>query len=230
MRGGYIKLHRKIGDWEWIHDPPAFCLFMHLLLLANWKTSRYKGAVINRGQFVSGRVKLAKITGLSESQIRTAITKLKSTNEIMTDSSNGFTIFTITNYDSYQSDSNNNYDEISENTETTSTHGPLISPSEDLIFLCERVLGVANHLITWLNDCEYPPDWIEEALIKTESAGVRNPGYTRAILKNIKAQGGLNNTVTSNKETPQQRRQREIKEQEKRMIRKLGGLPDAAND
>ena len=65
-----------------------------------------------------------------------------------------------------------------------------VEPSGDLIFLAERVLGVATQLTTWLNDCKYPPDWIKEALIKTEGAKVRNPNYTKSILENYAKQGG----------------------------------------
>ena len=32
MNDGYIKLHRKIVDWEWYDDLPVFRLFIHLPL------------------------------------------------------------------------------------------------------------------------------------------------------------------------------------------------------
>ena len=102
--GGYIKLRRKIEDWEWFHDNPTFCLFMHMLLLANWKDKRWKGIEIRRGQFISGRKALAEVTGLTEQQIRTAVNKLKSTREITSTTTKVGTLYTIVNYNTYQDD------------------------------------------------------------------------------------------------------------------------------
>lgn len=38
---GYIKIHRKMLDWEWYDDIPTKTLFLHLLLTANWKDSKW---------------------------------------------------------------------------------------------------------------------------------------------------------------------------------------------
>jgi hypothetical protein len=59
--------------------------------------------VISRGQVVIGRKALAETLHLSEQQIRTALSKLISTNEITTKSTNHETIVTICKYDTYQS-------------------------------------------------------------------------------------------------------------------------------
>ena len=98
----WIKLHKKLLNWEWYSDINVTRLFIHLLLIANWQDGRFKGVEIPRGSLITGRKKLAKETGLSEQQIRTAIDKLKSTNEITTITTNTFTIISIQNYDIYQ--------------------------------------------------------------------------------------------------------------------------------
>ena len=194
---GYIKLFRKFKQWRWYTDNNVKTLFLHLLLSANWVTKDFEGITIKRGQYISGRKKLAREIGLSERQIRTAIDKLKSTNEIIAESTSEFTIFTVVNYDHYQSSANNSTlqskpEVIKSIEQETLKQQELISPSEELIFLCERVLGVATHLITWLNECKYPSDWIKAALIATEEAGKSkcNPAYTRAILNSYAKQGG----------------------------------------
>jgi len=99
---GWIKLHRKILDWEWYDDPNTFRLFLHLLLIANHEDKKYRGVLVKRGSVVTGRIKLAEELGLSEREVRTALTKLKSTSEVTSKSTNKFTIVSIINYDKYQ--------------------------------------------------------------------------------------------------------------------------------
>ena len=105
---GFIKIHRKILDWEWYSDTNAFRLFMHLLLSANYEDKKFQGLDIKRGQLVVGRIELAKSTNLSEQQIRTALTKLKSTNEITIQSTNKFSIIELVNYNLYQDNKREN--------------------------------------------------------------------------------------------------------------------------
>jgi hypothetical protein len=100
---GYIKIHRSILGWEWYDDKNTKIVFLHLLLNANFEDRNWHGILIKRGQVLIGRSKLAKSTCLSEQEIRTSISKLKSTNEITIESTNRFTIITLTKYDLYQS-------------------------------------------------------------------------------------------------------------------------------
>jgi hypothetical protein len=99
---GHIKLDRKITEWEWYTDANVSRLFIHLLLMANYKDGKWKGVPILRGQVVIGRKALADDLHLSEQQIRTALDKLSTTKEITTESTNKFTIVTICKYDTYQ--------------------------------------------------------------------------------------------------------------------------------
>lgn len=118
---GWIKLHRQILDWEWYDDINVKVLFLHLLLTANYEDKKWQGTTIKRGQLVTSRQHLAEQTGLSEQQVRTAINKLKSTNNITTKSTNKYTTVTIENYELYQS-----YDEYITNkqpaTQPTNNH------------------------------------------------------------------------------------------------------------
>lgn len=99
---GWVSFHRKIEEWEWYTDPNVFRLFFHLVLKANHKDGKWKGKEIKRGQLITGRKILAKQLNMGEQQVRTAINKLKSTNEITIKPTNKFTLVTIVNYDLYQ--------------------------------------------------------------------------------------------------------------------------------
>lgn len=99
---GWIRLHRSLAEWEWYTDSKTLHLFLHLLIKANHKPVRHRGTVIERGQLLTGRKQLASETGISEQSVRTALTRLKSTNEITIQSTKKFSIITICNYDKYQ--------------------------------------------------------------------------------------------------------------------------------
>lgn len=103
MQGNYIKLDRSILEWCWYTDINTCRLFIHMLLRANWKDGYFRQTVVPRGSFVSSVGKLAESTGLSEREVRTAISHLKSTGEVTSRSTNKYTVFSIKNYDKYQS-------------------------------------------------------------------------------------------------------------------------------
>ena len=99
---GWIKLHRKITEWEWYTDQNTLAVYIHLLIMANVEDKRYRGYDVKRGDCIIGRHKLAADLNMSEQNVRTAINHLISTNEITIKTTNQFTIVTICNYDSYQ--------------------------------------------------------------------------------------------------------------------------------
>jgi hypothetical protein len=73
-----------------------------LLLKANHKEKRFKGIELKVGSIVTSRDLLARETGLSSQQIRTALNKLISTNEITSETSSQGTILQIVSYEKYQ--------------------------------------------------------------------------------------------------------------------------------
>lgn len=98
----YIKLSRRILNWEWYTDINTCRLFIHMLLKANWKDANFRGTTVPRGSFVSSIGKLAEETQLTPDEIRTAIKHLICTNEITKQSYSKYTVFTVKNYDAYQ--------------------------------------------------------------------------------------------------------------------------------
>ena len=82
-------------DWEWYENTNVFRLFYHCLLHTNLEDKRYCGKEIKAGQFVSSITRISAETGLTESQVRTALKKLKDTGYISTKSTNKYTIYTV---------------------------------------------------------------------------------------------------------------------------------------
>lgn len=100
--GEYVKLFRKITKWEWWPDPPTRDVFIYCLIRANWKDGRFKGHEVKRGQFVTSLPTMARETGFSVQQVRTAIKHLKSTGELTQSSTSKWSVITVLNYDRYQ--------------------------------------------------------------------------------------------------------------------------------
>lgn len=101
---GWLKLHRKLNEWEWIDDPNTFCLFMHCLLMANRKPSKYRGHDILVGGFVTSYDSLSNRSGLSVQQVRTALKKLIKSEVVTSKTTSNFSIISILKWDIYQDD------------------------------------------------------------------------------------------------------------------------------
>jgi len=119
MADAFIKLHRKMLDWEWYKDRNTFTLFLHCLLIANWKDGRFMGQVIPRGSFVSSYSQLAEQTNLSVQNVRTAINHLKLTGELTVKSHSKYSVFTVVNYCRYQDDNRRANKQPTNNQQTT---------------------------------------------------------------------------------------------------------------
>ncbi|MCH5271602.1 MAG: hypothetical protein J1E83_12775 [Lachnospiraceae bacterium] len=98
----YIKIDRKILEWEWYKNLNTCRLFFHMLLKANWKDGRFEGKEIKRGSFVTSIKKLAEETELTEDEVKTAIKHLIDTGEVTKQTTNKYTVITVSNYDLYQ--------------------------------------------------------------------------------------------------------------------------------
>jgi hypothetical protein len=99
---GWIKLHRKLLDWQWYDDTTIVRVFLHLLLKANFDTKGWHDISIERGQLVTSIKNIAAETHLSAMQIRRALTQLQKTKEITIETTNKYTMITICNYAKYQ--------------------------------------------------------------------------------------------------------------------------------
>jgi len=100
--GGWIYVFRKIMEWEWYHDSKMVHLFLHLIFMAQYKSTTFRGIELKRGQLLTGRAKLSSQTGLSEQSIRTCLDRLISSKEVTSKPTNRFSVITIVNYETYQ--------------------------------------------------------------------------------------------------------------------------------
>jgi len=102
MSKGFVKIHRKFTEWEWYDDHNTSRLFLHLLLTVNYKPTKYRGMNVPAGATITGRVRLADETGLSQQNIRTSLTRLKSTSDLTTKKTPHGTIYQLVNWQKYQ--------------------------------------------------------------------------------------------------------------------------------
>jgi hypothetical protein len=102
MNNGWIKIHRKITEWEWYDDANAFRLFFHLLIMANHEAKQWHGITIARGKHISSYAILGKELRLTTKSIRVALNKLKGTGEVAHEGHSNYGLFTINKYDDYQ--------------------------------------------------------------------------------------------------------------------------------
>jgi len=116
---GWVKIHRKIMDYEWYKDTKTTMLLVHLILKANHKETQYRTEIIKRGQVYTGRKQLAYETGLSEQNIRTSLNHLKSTNILTIKSTKQYSVITLNNYDKYQTANQQPNQQLTNNQPTT---------------------------------------------------------------------------------------------------------------
>lgn len=99
---GWIKLHRKLVDWEWFNTPNMYHIFSYCLLKANYEEKSWKGIKIIRGSFITSIAKISEDTGVSIQSVRTCLKRLQKTSEINIVTNKLHSIVTVCNYDSYQ--------------------------------------------------------------------------------------------------------------------------------
>lgn len=125
----FIKVYRKLIEWEWYTDTNTKSLFIHCLLRANWKPGSWKGIHYNAGEFITSLPSLSAETGLSIQQVRTSLNRLFSTGELTCRTTDNVTgkkltrnrIITVNNWDSYQESNsqNNSQNNIQSNSHPT---------------------------------------------------------------------------------------------------------------
>lgn len=98
----YLKIFRRMVYWEWYTDVNTKALFLHCLIMANWKPGSWKGKPYKRGQFYTSLPSLAKETGLTIKQVRTALAHLKETGEVADSISGKSRLITVLSFDKYQ--------------------------------------------------------------------------------------------------------------------------------
>lgn len=102
---GYIKLFRKIREWEWYQDINVKTVFLELLLTANIKDCKYKGFLVPRGCILTTFDALADTTSLTKNEVRRVMNKLKTSQEVNTQKALNKLLINVLNFDVYQEQS-----------------------------------------------------------------------------------------------------------------------------
>lgn len=150
--GGWVKLHRKLLEWEWYGDAHMVHLLVHLLLTATHEDRKYKGLTIKRGQLVTTIKELAEALGASETSTRRRMKRLKSGGFLTIKVAHNRTAITICNYDSYQMDKKESGGRTAEERRKPIIIGITrreeevmrIIPHYSLLFLLMRVKSLVN--------------------------------------------------------------------------------------
>ena len=98
----FVKLFRKIMNWEWYKDSATKDIFIHCMLKANWKEGDWKGIHYLRGQFITSIESLSNETGISIQSTKTALTHLKKTGELTCRKFSRGLVITVTSYEKFQ--------------------------------------------------------------------------------------------------------------------------------
>ena len=104
MQEGFVKLPRDFLNWRWFDDANVVKLYIYLLLNAAFKTTEWKGETIEKGQLITGRKKLSKALGISESMVTRILKKLEATEDISLKSNNKYTVITLLKWGKMQGD------------------------------------------------------------------------------------------------------------------------------
>lgn len=108
MSSGWIKLHRKMLENPIFKNDKLFRVFMYLLLKASHTEHEFligdSIVTLKQGQWATGRKAISRDTGLTEQNVRTAITKLEKLGILTSKITSKFTLFSIVNWESHQQD------------------------------------------------------------------------------------------------------------------------------
>lgn len=130
--GNFIKIDRKILEWEWYRNEHTKNVFLHCLLKANWKEGKFEGKTVPRGSFITSIKKIALELDLTEDEVKTALKHLLKTGELTKQTTNKYTVITVSNYELYQEVTKQNQNNSQTDTEplpNNSTSIPNLFPT-----------------------------------------------------------------------------------------------------
>ena len=108
MSYGWVKLHRQILRNPIFQNDKIFRVFIYLLLSARHTDGEQligdTVVPLKKGQWATGRIAISRDTGLTQQNVRTALSKLEKLNILTIKPTTKFSVFSITNWDKYQQD------------------------------------------------------------------------------------------------------------------------------
>ena len=120
---GWVSIHRKLLDNPIIGKPDYLSVWVILLLLANHQEHSFiwnnEKQICKRGQVLTGRKKLARVSGVNENKVERILKYLESEQQIEQQKTTKFRLITIKNYNQYQDKKQQNEQQVN-NKRTTS--------------------------------------------------------------------------------------------------------------
>lgn len=102
MEDGWIKLHRKMREWQHYQRPSVRLVFEELLFCANTKPAWFHGIKVNRGETMVSIETICAYTGFSRATVVAALKILEETKEIKRSKCWRGIRTKIVNFDKYQ--------------------------------------------------------------------------------------------------------------------------------
>lgn len=99
---GWIKLHRRLKEWQWYDDDNCLRLLIHLLISVNYEPKKWHGIIIKPGQMVFTWPTLSSDTKMSEKQLRIAMKKLEEGREVERERAGRYQLVTLIKWDQLQ--------------------------------------------------------------------------------------------------------------------------------
>lgn len=222
----WIKLHKKLLNWEWYSDINVTRLFIHLLLKANYEDKEWQGIIIERGSLVTSLSKLCKETGLTMQQTRTAIDKLILTDNITNKSYTKYRLITIKNYNEYQTNNKQNNKQITnkQQTEQQQLKNIELKNIDNIYYYLETTFGRTLAPVEYETISRWQ-EWFSDDIIKyaidiTIKNGARALSYTEAII-NAWHDKGYKNLEQCQNERQLSKKETKLSEEKQNLINKV---------
>ena len=104
MEDGWIKLHRKMREWQHYQRPSVRLVFEELLFCANTKAGWFHGIKVKRGETMASVSTIEEYTGFSRKTVIKALAMLEESGEIRREKYGNYTKTIICKFDHYQGD------------------------------------------------------------------------------------------------------------------------------
>ena len=131
MEDGWIKLHRKMREWQHYQRPSVRLVFEELLFCANTKPAWFHGIKVNRGETIVSIETICAYTGFARATVVAALKILEETKEIKRSKCWRGIRTKIINFDRYQ-DNESSESSIVSSIESSSKTEPLIELQSEL--------------------------------------------------------------------------------------------------
>lgn len=102
MEDGWIKLHRKMREWQHYQRPSVRLVFEELLFCANTKPGFFHGMSVKRGETMASISTIEEYTGFSRKTVIKALAMLEESGEIRREKCGNYTKTIICKFDHYQ--------------------------------------------------------------------------------------------------------------------------------